>query len=391
MQRVSVRRILVMLALLGVAKVVWVAGCRPTGAAALAGGDRDEVDARLRYLVERQEDPRFIDDLMLSPGGIYASEWRLVSLSMTAAALTNVAFADPSRREASAASSDRLLAQALREEVRAFDTDAWGEDALASLSGPGGHVGYLGHLAFMYGARRVLGGGSAEIAAGHVALCDALARRMAASRSRHLATYPGRTFTADNSVAVAGLALCDVAAGEARYGAILAEWVAYTRAHLLDPETGIIVFCVDHDHGPLGAARASAAGYNSFYLPFVDMELAREQYRALLDHYLVELPFGARAFREYPARFDGATGDVDSGPLVFGLSPSGTGFAIAGARHAGDAELLGGLFLTAEGAGFTIPMWHGRAYLAAPLVGDAIVLAMRTARAWDGRFVHQDD
>jgi hypothetical protein len=386
-------RVAAVVALVVVGKVLWVAGCRPRGADVVAGADRDEVEARLAYLVERQEDPGFVDDTMLSPGGIFASEWRLVSLSMTAAALVNVTFAqasaEPSRRAAAAVAVDRLLEQALREEIRSFDTEAWGEDALTSLQGDGGHVGYLGHLVFMLGARRALGGEAPEVAARHEAICAALGRRMAASPSRHLDTYPRAMFTADNSVAVAGIALCDLASGERRYRSLLDEWVAYTREHLLDPETGIILFCLDGQHRGTGGARASGAGYNSFYLPFVDAALAKEQYQALRDHYLVQLPFGAQAFREWPIGVE-TGGDVDSGPLVFGLSPSASGFAIAGARHAGDAELLDGLLLTAEGAGFTAPRWSGRAYLLSPLVGDAIVLAMRTATTWDARFRQHD-
>jgi hypothetical protein len=91
---------------------------------------------------------------------------------------------------------------------------------------------------------------------------------------------------------------------------------------------------------------------------------------------------GLAAVREYPADSSGQ-GDVDSGPLVFGISPAATGFAIAGARHEGDARLLAALLGTAELAGTTAG-WSGRRrYLVAPLVGDAIVLAMRTARRWE--------
>ena len=50
-------------------------------------------------------------------------------------------------------------------------------------------------------------------------------------------------------------------------------------------------------------------------------------------------------------------------------------------------KLLGALLDTAEIAGFTF-QWNGeRRYLLAPLVGDAIVLAMKTACVWDRRYV----
>ena len=92
------------------------------------------------------------------------------------------------------------------------------------------------------------------------------------------------------------------------------------------------------------------------------------------------------ALREYPRGVVGS-GDVDSGPALFGLSPAGTGFGLAGARHAGDVDAVLGMLRIAEVAGFTVPWRGGRAYLLAPLVGDAAVLAARTATPMDRRFL----
>jgi hypothetical protein len=74
---------------------------------------------------------------------------------------------------------------------------------------------------------------------------------------------------------------------------------------------------------------------------------------------------------------------------VFGMSPAATGFALAAARHDGDDAWATGLLRTAEIAGFSVPCRGGRCYLLAPLVGDAIVLAMRTALLWDARHVRR--
>jgi hypothetical protein len=124
-----------------------------------------------------------------------------------------------------------------------------------------------------------------------------------------------------------------------------------------------------------------------FYLAQADPELAADQYRRLDEHLLVEAPaLGLAAVREYPASA-GGQGDVDSGPLFFGISPAATGFALAGARHAGDARLLAALLGTAELAGTSFGWGGRRRYLVAPLVGDAIVLAMRAARRWDGKLL----
>ncbi len=90
--------------------------------------------------------------------------------------------------------------------------------------------------------------------------------------------------------------------------------------------------------------------------------------------------------REFPLGREGH-GDVDSGPVIFELSTSGTGFALAGARYTKDTELLAGILYTSELAGFTLQWGGQRWYLTAPLVGDAIMLAMKTVTPWDLRFV----
>lgn len=368
------KRVLVGTLVVVLVKVVWFTSCAPTG---VSSQDRHELLARRDHLLERTRSASFVDDPQLTPGGIFASEWKLVSLSMTAGALANLAQTWPELRAEHAVACAQLIEQILAPGVRAFERETWGSDPLDALDGPDGHIGYLGHLGFALAACRSLGVRDYESLQGDVA--TAIARRMVAP-AFHVETYPGQRYTADNSVGVAALALWDAQHG-GEHRALIDAWVRYTREHLLDPSNGLIVFGVSAQGEPLGRGRGSAAGYNSFYLPFVHPELAREQRARMREHLYVTLPFNAVGVREYT---DGGThfGDVDTGPLVAGLSPSGTGFAMAAARHDGDTQRLRGLLRTAEGAGFTAPCTGGRCYLAAPLVGDAIVLAMRTATPW---------
>ena len=83
---------------------------------------------------------------------------------------------------------------------------------------------------------------------------------------------------------------------------------------------------------------------------------------------------------------DGPT-DLVSGPLIFGLSPSATGFAMGGAALWNDQGTLTGLLRTAEMVGSSVSFGGRRWYLFAPLPGDAVVLAARTMTRWDSRFV----
>lgn len=137
-----------------------------------------------------------------------------------------------------------------------------------------------------------------------------------------------------------------------------------------DAGTGLLRF-TPHARTP----RASGAGWSSIYLAFVDPAFARAQFELAERTFLFDDVPGLAAWREYPRGVEGR-GDVDSGPLIFGLSPSGTGFALAGATLYG-SRARGGMLRTAEAAGITMP-WGGSHYLLALLVGEAAVLAAKT-------------
>jgi hypothetical protein len=235
----------------------------------------------------------------------------------------------------------------------------------------------------VFGAHRLLGGDARfEDLQGRVAA--SLDRRMRESPTANIETYPGEWYAMDNAVVAAAVAVDGLARG-ADHQEALSRWLEFSRTRLIDPETGVIAFALDASGQRTQRSRGSGGGWNSFYLPFVDRDLARSQFAKLREHFLVS-PLGVTGMREHRLGID-AGGDVDSGPVIFGLSPAGTGFAIAGARHERDAKLLGALLDTAEIAGFTF-QWNGeRRYLLAPLVGDAIVLAMKTACVWDRRYV----
>lgn len=356
---------------------------RPPAEAVVQGHDRSDVLSRRDYLLARVAG-NFEREMAAPDQGFFRGEWALGTLSMTSAAICNIAFQWPDTRAAALDQLPRLIDKALLPSTRAFDTGAWDSDALESLGTEQGHLGYLGHLNLMLGCYRVIGG-DARYDDLHDRLTAAMARRMDRSPSAHVETYPGEIYTSDNSTAAASVAVHGIATGK-DHGPTLRKFVHYTRNHLLDPATGLVVFKVDAEGHPLGTSRGCGVGWNSFYLPFVDPAFASDQWGKLRTHMIRRSAVGLWGVREFADDVAGS-GDVDSGPLILGLSPSATGFSIAGARRENDVESLGRLMLTAEAAGTTWVGLDGSRYLAAPLVGDAIVLAMRTAHAWDGRYL----
>ena len=73
--------------------------------------------------------------------------------------------------------------------------------------------------------------------------------------------------------------------------------------------------------------------------------------------------------------------DIDAGPIIFNLSPSGTGFVIGAATCLQDMVFRTQLLKTAEIGGSTVSWFGTSHYLLAnvALVGEAILLAMRTS------------
>jgi hypothetical protein len=256
--------------------------------------------------------------------------------------------------------------------VRGYDTREWGADSLATLDAPEGHAGYLGHVVLALDAACLLGGERDEGL--HAQLVEALARRMREAPTGLIETYPGETYMADNVVVMASLRQYDACTGEPRHAAFIAAWLEVVRKRWSDAENGLLVF------GPGQRARGSGAAWNAFYLPLLDDGFAAHQSERLW------ATFGDTALggwlggiREHPRGVEGR-GDVDSGPLIAGVSPSATGFALADAVLRGHDGWASSIRRTAELTGLS---WRGR-YLAAPLVGDAIVLAARTATPWPG-------
>ena len=90
---------------------------------------------------------------------------------------------------------------------------------------------------------------------------------------------------------------------------------------------------------------------------------------------------GFGGVREYARGHEGG-GDIDSGPVLFGVSVSATGFALAGARASGDRGLFTSLYRTAELFGVPVDRGAGRRFATGGPLGNALLLAMMTAERW---------
>ena len=204
--------------------------------------------------------------------------------------------------------------------------------------------------------------------------------RLAGSVREHgpfVESYEGQAWPADSVVGVAGLGLCAEWLG-AGYRAAATDWVQAVRP-LLDPRTGLL----PHSARLSGARGSSSALINAF-LPDVDRGFAREQYLLYRRHFSGRLLGVLPSVTEYP---DGQAGsaDVDSGPLLFGVSGPATVVGIAAARENGDAGEALALRSAAEAIGLGFETGGRRRYGFGILpIGEAFLAWASVAEPWAG-------
>ena len=124
--------------------------------------------------------------------------------------------------------------------------------------------------------------------------------------------------------------------------------------------------------------KGSYSALNCYYLTFIDETFAHQQYKKLKSLFWKDGFISG--LKEYWDRFCPIGIDIDAGPILFELSPSGTAFFAGSSAFFHDAEIRNEILTTAEIAGHTIKIGNKRHYLLAnvALVGEAIMLAMRT-------------
>ena len=216
---------------------------------------------------------------------------------------------------------------------------------------------------------------------GEVARFDAdsaeLAAAFDAATTPYLAAYPGQAWPCDSAVAMASLRLHD-SLRPPRYRATAERWLSGVQERL-DPATGLMPHRVDVATGePLEVARGTSQSIIQRFLVDIDPGFARSQYLLFRSQFR---PWGP-AIREYPAGVSGA-GDVDSGPLLFGISLSTSAVTMGAARVQGDDRLADSLARLANVAGLPIDTLRTRRYAFGVLpVGDAFVAWSKTAQPW---------
>ena len=313
----------------------------------------------------------------------FDGEWLFATFMMAAMGFGQLALEREEARDESLARMERCLDAMMEPRVRAFDTEAWSSDALETLQAtPGspddrGHVAYLGYMGLALSLHRTLRPTS-RFAAREEAVAAALARRIEASPTGLLETYPGEVYPVDNTSALAALALHERATNAPRSPALL-RGLAAVRGAGTDPGTGLLFQAVaPADAAPRDAARASGTALAAYFLSFADAAASRALFRALeRSQFRTVLGFGG--MMEHPPGRRGGHADVDSGPVFLGFGVSASGFAVGASRAHGDRDTFTALYATAHLFGAPLDEDGARTYTTGGPLGDAILFAMLTA------------
>lgn len=336
--------------------------------------DEPEPQLELARGVARMVQKPVLQDGFHTGVEAFDQEWVFGTYMMAAMGLGQVAQSNPAARAEQLAVMERCLGELLTRRVRRFDTDAWGADALESLETNQGHVAYLGYLNLALGLHRRLEPNS-RFSDVNDAITRALWRRYRASRTKMLATYPNQYFPVDNLAAIGALALHARATGTDR-AVELGELVDAVRGRYLDRSTGLLIQRVDHRGRPLDRGRGSGSALGAYFASWASPELAFALHGAVKRH-LARTPLGFGMVREYA--YEDGPGDIDSGPLVAGMSISATGFSLGSARVAGDVEHFQAVYRTAHLFGAPAGSDTATVFVSGGPLGNALMLALLTA------------
>lgn len=310
--------------------------------------------------------------------GLIEGEWLFGTYLMSGLGLVQSAWEHPELRERHTALVRLAVEKLLSPEVRAFDTQEWNEDAIETLAeGTNGHAAYLGYLNLLLACQKMIDPESPASAL-HDQISDALERRLRASPIGLLQTYPGECYPVDNAPGIASLALRD----RFRQGSVrprIQLWLDRYLTSWRDRVSGLLYQAVNSQTGnPEDKPRGSGTSLSVYFLSFADSSISTQLHQAALKE-LSAGGLGFTAMREYRRGVDGK-GDVDSGPLLLGLSISSTGFSLAGCRQQGDLEGFISRWRLVHLLGIPARTFDGQShFVMGGRLGDAILFAMTTA------------
>jgi hypothetical protein len=259
-------------------------------------------------------------------------------------------------------------------ETLAYAASVWGRHGIAGMGAGEGHA-YLGYINLALGVLRAVEPENRH-AQLHDRLSAELGKRLRASRTGLIETYPGESWPPDVAAVAGSVGLhARVTGGDPH---ALDEWGERFARCSIDRSGYLVQRVKSPSCTPADAPRGSGTAVAAYFLSFSHPALARRLGEALKSEgHRTLLGFGG--LREY-ARDHRGPGDVNAGPILMGVSVGASGFGLGAARATGARELYRELYRSAHLFGLPVDLGDTRSYAIGGALGNALLLAMLTAR-----------
>ncbi|MGZ6434649.1 MAG: hypothetical protein ACXWRE_15040 [Pseudobdellovibrionaceae bacterium] len=363
-------------------KLLWAYSFTETLSLQKANKISEDILYRKNYLLRKVITEDFGPKYFFSElGSRYQGEWALGTLSMLSLTLTNIGMLNPESKEEALASLRILIKKAMSDDFTSFDSKSWYKNPLQDLKSKEGHIAYLGHLNLMLAEFKILGGGL-EFDDIHQKITNTIIMRSDLSPCGVSESYPGEAYSMDNIAAVSSIALAAKSLKKAYYAEWSKKWLKTFLNRFSDSQTSLPAFSINYDTCKIEHPPSGVSGiWNSLFSWYIYPDLGKKLYKTSIEEWNSSR-FGFHGINKYHDNY-GFVGDIDNGPLFFGLSLAATGFALGPTRLAADYDLYNNFLRTIEFFGSSFTYGNERFYLAMPIIGDAILLAMRTSIDFD--------
>ena len=356
-----------------VSKILWVI-CKTCKHGTFRGEEK-EILQRARFLISKVSDSseKLMAAMPMWIPSQFQGEWAIYSCSMTCRALLNIVSLYPKYKNEMKEHITKIIDIVLSKEIRKYDSDRWNEDPIQGIQGNLSHLSYYSHLAWMIGEYKLTYGNS-KYDRLHQSLCEAMNRRICNSHSMNIPTYPHESiYIPDMLVAIVALEQYNKL-NSGQYKNTVNEWIKKAKTEWIDNRTGLLRSRLESNN-----ISGAYSALNCYYLSLIDINFAREQYLHLKQSF--KHPFlglkehvNSELFYEF---------DIDAGPVICNISPSGTAFAVGPATIFNDSKFRKQILRVAETVATSVTRKGKTHYLLSniALVGEAIVLAMRTTKS----------
>ena len=201
--------------------------------------------------------------------------------------------------------------------------------------------------------------------------CNQFFEQISIEERPYLESYSGLTWPADMVVSMVAVSNLNNVFSLG-YDSIIKQWIEKTKLYL-DPNTGLVPHSVDSKMNTiLEGARGSSSSLILRLLYEIDSSYSNELYPSYKNH-LHSSYFGIPYLREYPKGQFGQ-GDIDSGPVVFGMGLAGTIVSIGSYSLHNDTNLSRYQYSIIHTFGFATESENSLSYLFGQLpIADAFI------------------